>query len=79
MKTEPFSVAIITPVTHYSMGGLEFDVNYAVVSSSGKAIQGLYAAAKWLVAFMATTVLVATRCKIAWFSAVSQEFIAPST
>ena len=61
------------------MGGIEIDVNSAVVSSSGKAIQGLYAAAKWLLAFMATTVLVATHCRIAWFSAVSQEFSAPST
>ena len=69
----------MTPVIHYCMGGLEVDVNSAVVSSRGKAIQGLYAAAKWLVAFMATTVLGATRCKIAWFSAVSQGFIAPST
>merc|ERR1712129_405555 len=44
VKSEPFYVSIITPVIHYCMGGLEIDVNSAVVSSSGKAIQGLYAA-----------------------------------
>merc|ERR1719384_633670 len=44
VKTEPFYVAIITPVIHYCMGGLEIDVNSAVVSSNGKAIAGLYAA-----------------------------------
>ena len=56
---------------HDRMGGLEINVNSAVVSNSGKAIQKLYAAAEWLVAFMATTVLVATRCRIARFSTVS--------
>merc|ERR1719220_3378988 len=44
VKTEPFYVAIITPVIHYCMGGLEIDVNSAVVGSNGKAIPGLYAA-----------------------------------
>merc|ERR1712099_217647 len=44
VKTEPFYVAIITPVIHYCMGGLEIDVNSAVVNSNGKAITGLYAA-----------------------------------
>merc|ERR1711992_88642 len=44
VKTQPFYVAIITPVIHYCMGGLEIDVNSAVVSSNGKAIAGLYAA-----------------------------------
>merc|ERR1719410_983774 len=44
VKTEPFYVAIITPVIHYCMGGLEIDVNSAVVSTSGKPIAGLYAA-----------------------------------
>merc|ERR1740121_258500 len=43
-KTEPFYVAIITPVIHYCMGGLEIDVDSAVVNSNGKAIPGLYAA-----------------------------------
>merc|ERR1719229_1319255 len=44
VKSEPFYVAIITPVIHYCMGGLEIDVNSAVVSNKGKAIPGLYAA-----------------------------------
>jgi len=44
VKTEPFYVAIITPVIHYCMGGLEIDVNSAVVGKSGKPIAGLYAA-----------------------------------
>jgi cytochrome b involved in lipid metabolism len=42
---EPFYVAIITPVIHYCMGGLEIDEHSVVLSkSTGKAIQGLYAA-----------------------------------
>jgi len=44
VKTEPFYVAIITPVIHYCMGGLEIDVDSAVVNGSGQAIPGLYAA-----------------------------------
>merc|ERR1712173_123448 len=45
VKTEPFYVAIITPVIHYCMGGLEIDEDSAVISTStGKAIPGLYAA-----------------------------------
>merc|ERR1711897_80965 len=45
VKTEPFYVAIITPGIHYCMGGLEVDVDSAVLSSkTGKAIPGLYAA-----------------------------------
>merc|ERR1712176_535365 len=44
VKTEPFYVAIITPVIHYCMGGLEINVDSAVVSKSGKPIAGLYAA-----------------------------------
>merc|ERR1719387_1756545 len=45
VKTEPFYVAIITPVIHYCMGGLEIDVDSAVISNStGKPIPGLYAA-----------------------------------
>eukprot|EP00927_Polykrikos_kofoidii_P064404 TRINITY_DN595_c0_g1_i10.p1 TRINITY_DN595_c0_g1~~TRINITY_DN595_c0_g1_i10.p1 ORF type:complete len:1039 (-),score=122.65 TRINITY_DN595_c0_g1_i10:206-3322(-) len=43
VKTEPFYVAIITPVIHYCMGGLEIDVNSACQNSSGT-IPGLYAA-----------------------------------
>merc|ERR1712060_827877 len=45
VKTEPFYVAIITPVIHYCMGGLEIDTDSAVISNStGEAIPGLYAA-----------------------------------
>merc|ERR1711939_849176 len=43
VATEPFYVAIITPVIHYCMGGLEIDVNSNVVGSQGP-IPGLYAA-----------------------------------
>merc|ERR1712127_758595 len=41
---EEFYVAIITPVIHYCMGGLEIDVNSAVYGQDGNIIQGLYAA-----------------------------------
>lgn len=41
---EPFYVAIITPVIHYCMGGLEIDVNSSVIGSNGKPIPGLYCA-----------------------------------
>merc|ERR1711963_1326680 len=45
VKSEPFYVAIITPVIHYCMGGLEIDVDSAVLGQkTGKAIPGLYAA-----------------------------------
>jgi len=44
VATEPFYVAIITPVIHYCMGGLEIDVDSAVVNGDGQAIPGLYAA-----------------------------------
>merc|ERR1711902_296952 len=44
VKTEPFYVAIITPVIHYCMGGLEVDTNSLVVNAEGQAIKGLYAA-----------------------------------
>merc|ERR1711884_691250 len=44
VKTEPFYVAIITPVIHYCMGGLEIDTDSAVLGSDGTAIPGLYAA-----------------------------------
>ena len=36
--TEPFYVAIITPVTHYCMGGLASDAASACIGSDGKAI-----------------------------------------
>merc|ERR1712113_246876 len=44
VASEPFYVAIITPVIHYCMGGLEIDCDSAVLDKSGKAIPGLYAA-----------------------------------
>jgi len=44
VATEPFYVAIITPVIHYCMGGLEIDVHSRVLADNGKAIPGLYAA-----------------------------------
>jgi len=44
VKTQPFYVAIITPVIHYCMGGLEIDTDSAVVNAAGEAISGLYAA-----------------------------------
>merc|ERR1719510_2550489 len=43
VKTEPFYVAIITPVIHYCMGGLEVTAEAEVVSKAG-VIPGLYAA-----------------------------------
>jgi len=44
VAAEPFYVAIITPVIHYCMGGLEVDVDGAVLGPNNKAIKGLYAA-----------------------------------
>merc|ERR1712157_150107 len=43
VATEPFYVAIITPVIHYCMGGLEIDCDSAVYGQDG-IIPGLYAA-----------------------------------
>merc|ERR1712228_253271 len=44
VASEPFYVAIITPVIHYCMGGLEVDVDSAVLDKSGNVIKGLYVA-----------------------------------
>jgi len=44
VKTQKFYVAIITPVIHYCMGGLEVDIDSLVVDQKGKAMPGLYAA-----------------------------------
>merc|ERR1719203_2187584 len=44
VKDQEFYVAIITPVIHYCMGGLEIDADSACVGANGKAIPGLYAA-----------------------------------
>merc|ERR1712127_709314 len=42
--TQKFYVAIITPVIHYCMGGLEVDINSVVVGQDSNAMPGLYAA-----------------------------------
>lgn len=39
-----FNVAIMTPVLHYTMGGLEIDAESRVISKEGKPIPGLFAA-----------------------------------
>merc|ERR1719171_1592991 len=44
VKTNCFYVAIITPVIHYCMGGLEIDAEGAVIGKTGKPIKGLYCA-----------------------------------
>merc|ERR1719401_982691 len=44
VATEPFYVAIITPVIHYCMGGLEIDEKSRVLGPQGAPIPGLYAA-----------------------------------
>merc|ERR1719214_57950 len=41
---DEWHVAIVTPVIHYCMGGLEIDQNSNVVNMQGQAIEGLYAA-----------------------------------
>merc|ERR1711933_87031 len=43
VKSQPFYVAIIPPVIHYCMGGLEIDAEGAVLGKSG-VIKGLYCA-----------------------------------
>jgi len=43
VKSEPFYVAIITPVIHYCMGGLEINEEGGVLGASG-VIKGLYCA-----------------------------------
>jgi len=44
VKSEEFYVAIITPVIHYCMGGLEINTDSAVCNANSQAIPGLYAA-----------------------------------
>merc|ERR1719272_131914 len=44
VATQPFYVAIITPVIHYCMGGLEVDKESRVLGAGNKAIPGLYCA-----------------------------------
>lgn len=38
-----FHSIVITPVIHYTMGGIKIDTNSAVVGTDGKPIPGLYA------------------------------------
>jgi len=42
--SEPFYVAIITPIIHYCMGGLEITTSSEVLGANGRPIPGLYAA-----------------------------------
>ena len=42
VATQQFYVAIITPVIHHCMGGLEIDVNSLCLNAKGEAIPGLY-------------------------------------
>lgn len=42
--SEPFYVAIITPIIHYCMGGLEITTEAEVVGANGTPIPGLYCA-----------------------------------
>jgi flavocytochrome c len=44
VASEPFYVAIITPVIHYCMGGLEIDAESRVLNTKKQVIPGLYAA-----------------------------------
>merc|ERR1719267_334164 len=42
--SEPYYAAIITPIIHYCMGGLEITTKSEVVGSNGRPIPGLYCA-----------------------------------
>merc|ERR1712054_171562 len=44
VKTEPFYVAIITPVIHYCMGGLQCTTEAECIDARGQVIPGLYVA-----------------------------------
>merc|ERR1712046_514925 len=44
VPTEPFYVAIITPVIHYCMGGLQCTVDAECIDGKGQVIGGLYSA-----------------------------------
>merc|ERR1712194_711272 len=44
VATEPFYVAIITPIIHYCMGGLEINTSAEVVGANGRPIPGLFCA-----------------------------------
>lgn len=38
-----FNVSIVTPVVHYTMGGVEIDETARIIGKNGKAIPNLYA------------------------------------
>merc|ERR1711944_99632 len=42
VASQPFYVAIITPVIHYCMGGLECTVDAECIDAKGQVIPGLY-------------------------------------
>jgi succinate dehydrogenase/fumarate reductase flavoprotein subunit len=44
MDDTTFHVALMTPVLHYTMGGVEIDAESKVIDSQGKPIPGLFAA-----------------------------------
>merc|ERR1712134_132688 len=44
VATQPFYVAIITPVIHYCMGGLQTTVDGECIKADGKALPGLFVA-----------------------------------
>merc|ERR1712182_89861 len=44
VATEPFYVAIITPVIHYCMGGLDVTAEAEGIDGKGQVIPGMYAA-----------------------------------
>ena len=44
MDDNTFHVALMTPVLHYTMGGLEIDAESKVIDPQGKPIPGLFAA-----------------------------------
>merc|ERR1712046_53363 len=44
VASEPFYVAIITPVIHYCMGGLEVTADAECIAKNGQVIPGLYVA-----------------------------------
>jgi len=68
VAAEPFYVAIITPVIHYCMGGLEVTADAEVISKTG-VIPGLYAAGEMQVECMATIVSAAIHSWIVLFLA----------
>merc|ERR1712228_146098 len=44
VKSEPFYVAIVTPVIHYCMGGLQCTTEAECIDARGQVIPGLYVA-----------------------------------